>query len=135
LSSYQEILGSSSTCRGLMTHIGLGGDRPLRRSREFFAPRSASAVPRDGCGGQGAVVGRGASPPLGAMWSVGCAAAGGHGANASWANAADTQEDNDEVFGSQVKDFLNFYHLLICVVQVVMNCFDSIICVVQFMMN
>jgi hypothetical protein len=38
LSSYQEILRSSSIGRGLVTHIGSGGDRPLRGSRDFRAP-------------------------------------------------------------------------------------------------
>jgi hypothetical protein len=100
LSSYQEILRSSSIGRRLATHIGSGGDRPLTGSREFRAPRSASAVPRGGHGGRGAAVGRGASPPLGVMSSVGRTATGGRGVNASSANAADSQEDNDEVFCS-----------------------------------
>ncbi|KAG8067959.1 hypothetical protein GUJ93_ZPchr0005g15603 [Zizania palustris] len=101
LSSYQEILRSSSTGRGLVTHIGSGGDRPLRGSREFRAPRNVSAVPRGGRGGRGAAVGRGASPPLGAISSAGRAAAGGRGAN-----AVDSQEDSDEVFGSQVLSYV-----------------------------
>src|SRR5205814_1691265 len=107
-SSYQELLRSSSTGRGMATHIGSGGDPPLRGSREFGTPQSASAVPRGGRGGLGAAVGRGASPPLGATSSAGRAAAGGRGANASPTNAAESQEDNDDVFGSQVKDFLTF---------------------------
>jgi hypothetical protein len=117
LSSYQEILRSFSIGHGLPTHSGSGGDRPLRGSREFHAPQSASAVPRGGRGGQGVAIGRGASPPLGAMSCARQATVCGRGANASSANAADSQEDNGEVFGSQVKDFLNFYHLLIYVVQ------------------
>jgi hypothetical protein len=108
LSSYQEILRSSNICRGLATNIGSGGDSPLRGSREFHAPRCASAVPRGGCGGRGIAVGRGASPPLGATLSAGRATAGGRGATASLANAAESQEDNDDIFGSQVKDFLTF---------------------------
>jgi hypothetical protein len=38
--------------------------------------------------------------------SAGCAVVGGRGVNASSANAAESQEDNDDVFGSQVKSFL-----------------------------
>ncbi|KAG8096212.1 hypothetical protein GUJ93_ZPchr0013g35009 [Zizania palustris] len=72
-------------------------------SREFRTPRSESAVPRGGRGGQGAAVGRGESPPLGAISSVGRASTGGRGANAFSANAADSQEDTDEVFGSQTE--------------------------------
>jgi hypothetical protein len=70
LSSYQEILRSSNTGRGLAIHIGSGGDRPLRGSREFHVQRSASAVPRGGREGRGVAVGCGASPPLGATSSA-----------------------------------------------------------------
>jgi hypothetical protein len=45
-------------------------------------------IPRGGCGGWGAAVGRGASPPFGVTWSAGRATAGGHGANSSSTNAA-----------------------------------------------
>jgi hypothetical protein len=69
------------------------------------------------------------------MSSARRAAIGGCSANAFSTNATNIQEDNEEVFGSQVKDFLNFYHLLICVVQFVMNCLHYIMCVVQFVIN